>query len=331
MHTLLLSKPTHDEYRDRLLQAAAGELRFVVSQPGVDLPQQQLDQVDLALMSLDVIGKSGKTDLSPELQAFTAHLYASRQLKWLHVPTAGADRPVFLDMMKRGARLTSSSGANAEAVAHSALTGFMVLGRGALTWIGNQRERRWQPIRGPQSPQDLRGQTAIVAGQGPIGQAIARLLEAIGLTVLKLRNSPQPGDAQRGTYGYGDIAALAPKADWIILSCPLSDATRNLVDARVLAALPPGAKVINVGRGGTLDEAALADAVRSGHIGGAYLDVFVTEPLPGDSPLWDLPNVLLSPHCSGATPGHRLRAIEMFLDNLPRWREGKALVNEVYR
>jgi D-2-hydroxyacid dehydrogenase (NADP+) len=247
------------------------------------------------------------------------------------VPTAGADRPVFLDMMKRGARLTSSSGANAEAVAHSALTGFMVLGRGALTWIGNQREHRWQPIRGPQSPHDLRGQTAIVAGQGPIGQTIARLLEAIGLTVLKLRHLPQPRDAERGIHAYAELAALAPRADWIILACPLSDATRNLVDARVLAALPRGAKVINVGRGGTLDESALADAVRAGHVGGAYLDVFVTEPLPADSPLWDLPGVLLSPHCSGTTPGHRLRAIEMFLDNLPRWRRGQPLLNEVSR
>lgn len=330
MHTLLVSGPTYDEFREELQAAAGGPLRFAVSRPGEAIAPALLQEVDIACMSLDVIGNSTKTQLSPELQAFSDHLYAASALRWLHVPVAGADRPVFLDMMKRGVRLTTSSGANAEAVAHTALAGFMLLARGGLHWVHAQREHRWAPRRGPQAPRDLPGQTAIVIGQGPIGRSIAALLEGLGVKVLRLRHSPTAEDAARGdTFGYRDLPALAPRADWLVLACPLTDATRMLVDAQVLGAMPRGAFVVNVGRGGVLDEAALLDALGSGQLAGAYMDVFATEPLPPDSPFWDLPNVLVSPHCAGSTTGHRARAIRMFLDNLPRYRRGEPLVNEV--
>jgi len=122
---------------------------------------------------------------------------------------------------------------------------------------------------------------------------------------------------------------LAARADVIVNATPLTPETRGLVDAAAIAALPKGARVINVARGEIVDEPALIEALRSGHLAGAYLDVFETEPLPPESPLWELPNVLVTPHNSSAAAGNDARVLEIFLDNLARWHRGAPLVNEV--
>jgi phosphoglycerate dehydrogenase-like enzyme len=120
-----------------------------------------------------------------------------------------------------------------------------------------------------------------------------------------------------------------PRADWLVITCPLTAETRGLLDAAALALLPPMARLINVARGQILDEGALIGALQRGDLAGAYLDVFEQEPLPSDSPLWELPNVLISPHDSGASTGNALRATELFLANLERWLRGEDLCNEV--
>jgi len=125
------------------------------------------------------------------------------------------------------------------------------------------------------------------------------------------------------------LAALLPRADWLIIACPLTAETRGLVDAGLLARLPPGARIINMARGEIIDEAALVDALRDGRLGGACLDVFAKEPLPEASPLWDLPNVLVSPHNSAAAQGNNERVYRMFMANLECWLQGRALGNEV--
>ncbi|MGJ4748572.1 NAD(P)-dependent oxidoreductase, partial [Leptospira sp. SA-E8] len=218
--------------------------------------------------------------------------------------------------------------ANAQAVAHSALAGVMVLARGGLQWMPSQRAHRWEPLRGPDAPADLAGQTAIVIGHGPIGRDIARLLEALGLRVHKLRHTPQPGDAELGIHAYADLRGLAPAAHWLVIACPLTDATRRLVDAAVLRALPRGAFIVNVGRGGVLDEQALLAALADGQVAGAHLDVFEQEPLPQDSPFWDLTNVLVSPHNAGSSRQYGERCVRIFLDNLARWTRGEPLLQE---
>ncbi len=204
-----------------------------------------------------------------------------------------------------------------------------MLARGALIWIEAQRRHAWEPVRAPRTPRDLEGQTAIIVGFGPIGRKIAALLKLLGVRVIGLRRTPLPDDAASDIHAYTDLPALASQADWLILACPLSDATRNLIDAKTLASMPAGARVINVGRGGVLDEAALLAELRSGRFAGAYLDVFATEPLPADSEFWDMPNVLVSPHSAGGTAGHNSRAAEMFIDNFGRYLRGEALFNQV--
>jgi len=130
-------------------------------------------------------------------------------------------------------------------------------------------------------------------------------------------------------WAYGDLAQAVQQAQWLVLACPLTVITRDLVDARVLAALPPGAGLINVARGEVLDDSAFVAAIRSGHLGGAHLDVFRHEPLPIDSPLWGLPNVMITPHAAGHSTGNRARVAAIFLDNLKAWLRGEPLRNEV--
>lgn len=330
LNVLVSSLVRHDF--DEALRAAAGvDLHLSVSDPAQPLSPRQLAEVNVALLSLDVIDQSTKLVSTPSMQLFSDQLRAATGLAWLHVPTAGVDRPIFQEMLRRGVRVTKSSGANADAVAHTAIMGVMMLARGALKWLQAQREHRWTPLRGPHAPSDLAGQTAIVVGHGPVGQRVAQLLEALGLRVHRLRHSPQPGDAARGIQGYAHLRELAREAQWLLIACPLTEATRYLVDASVLNAMPRGSFVVNVGRGGVLDEQALLEALASGQIGGAHLDVFEQEPLAPDSPFWDLPNVSISPHNAGATRQYGDRCVHLFLDNLGRWVRGESLHQEVPR
>jgi phosphoglycerate dehydrogenase-like enzyme len=190
-----------------------------------------------------------------------------------------------------------------------------------------QSRRAWIPLRGERTPRDLAGQAALVVGLGPIGREVARLLTAIGVRVVGVRRSAQPVEHCDATISFAQIREALPRTDWVILACPLSDLTRGLIDAEALRLLPPGARLLNVSRGAVVDEAALVEALRSGHLGGAYLDVFTREPLGPDSPLWSLPNVIFSPHSSSYSLGYADRVGEIFLDNLTRWRDGLPLRN----
>ena len=329
MPILLVSPPVHEEFGDTLRAIGGEGLQLLVADAARPPTAQQLADVDIALVSLDVIGTSTKHDLTPYMQFYCDLLLAAPRLQWMHVPTAGVDRPIFQEMLRRGVRVTNSSGANADAVAHTAVMGVTMLARGALHWMRAQREHRWAPLRGADAPRDLPGQTAIVIGQGPIGRSIGRLLEGFGLKVLGLRRSPQAGDAAQGIHAYAQLPELARQAHWLVVACPLSEETRRLVDARVLQAMPRGGHVVNVGRGGVVDEAALLDALASGQVAGAHLDVFEQEPLPADSPFWDLPNVLVTPHNAGSSRQYGERCVHLFIDNLARWVRGEPLLQEV--
>ena len=125
-----------------------------------------------------------------------------------------------------------------------------------------------------------------------------------------------------------ELFALLARADWLVLACPLTDETRGVIDEAALATLPAGARVINVARGEVVDEAALIAALQAGHVGGAYLDVFAQEPLPAESPLWDLPNVIISPHNSAVAAGNERRATGFFLRNLQAWAKGEPMEND---
>jgi phosphoglycerate dehydrogenase-like enzyme len=169
-----------------------------------------------------------------------------------------------------------------------------------------------------------------VLGLGHIGKEIGRLARVLGLKVIGIRRSPrEPDDPVDELYTPENLHKVLPRADWLVVACPLTPETKGLVDCGVLAALPVGARLINIARGEIVDESALIQALTSQRLAGAYLDVFQKEPLPAESPLWDLPNVYVTPHNASAAAGNDDRVYSIFLENLSRWRRTQPLLNEV--
>ena len=252
-------------------------------------------------------------------------------IKWLHVFNVGVDHPIYTEMLARGVRLTTSAGTTAEPIAQTALTGMLMLARGFPHWLKAQTEHRWDPVRLQDSPRDLPGQTVLVYGMGQIGAEFARLARALGLRVIGVRRSPRKTDDPVDELHTPDqLDTLLARADWLMLACPLTVETRKLITAQRLALLPKGAHILNIARGEVIDEAALIAALQSGHLAGAYLDVFEQEPLPVTSPLWDLPNVLVTPHNSTSSIGNEKRVFDCFVRILEQWQNNAPLNSEVF-
>ena len=200
----------------------------------------------------------------------------------------------------------------------------LALCRGARAFAIAQSARVW----GEQDVVDVEGRTIGIVGLGSIGAEVARLAPHFGMRAIGIRRTPR-GDEPCETWSTDRLHELLPIVNTLVLTAPRTPETVGMIGAKELALLPAGAHVVNVGRGQVIDESALVDALTSGHIGGAALDVFVVEPLPAESPLWDLPNVIITPHSSGNTPLATARAAEIFAENLGRFARGEALRNEV--
>ncbi|AKQ55433.1 D-2-hydroxyacid dehydrogenase [Bordetella hinzii] len=329
MPTLLLSEAIASRYRRDIATLTGAAWRIAVAAP--DLSDAQLEDVRIAFLSSDVLGGSTRDVHEPSMQIFCDLLLRAPGLAWLQVPSAGVDRPVYQALAGRGVAITTAAGAASETVALSALTGLLALSRRLPLWVEAKRTRTWLNLRsGPGEPRELRGEKVLIVGCGRIGSHLARLCQALGMRTHGLRRSPAaaaaPFDAMGTLDELGDAVATA---DWVVAACPLTPQTRGLFSDAVLRRFAPHASFINIARGGVVDEAALIDALRSGRMEAAYLDVFEVEPLPAASPLWELPNVLLSPHSAGDTRGRHARIAEIFLANLKRWLHGQALDNLV--
>ena len=310
---LLVSDQVEDHYRAALDAAAPGVARVVLRPEACE---GDPSRVEIAYFS---------GDLFPErVREFVLALRDAKQLRWLHTFSAGVDNPWFQALRARGVRLTTSSGANAVPIAQTVLLYLLALSRDLASWQDAQQRRAWER----HAVVDLQGLTLGVVGLGPIGLEVARLGAALRMRVVGVRRSPR-GDEPCETWPIARLDALLPSADALVLALPLSDDTHHLLDARRIALLKRGAWIVNVGRGALVEEAALVAALQSGQLGGAGLDVFEVEPLPPASPLWTMPNVIVTPHNSGDSPGNQVRAAEIFLDNLARFGRGEALRNEV--
>ena len=326
MTTLLVSHQLQARFGAQIAETAkyaglGAELIALPPDPAARLADAECARVEAAFFSGDVFPDFSR-------QFYSAARKAPR-LKWLHVFNVGVDHPIYTEMLARGVRLTTSAGSTAAPIAQTAIMGLLALARGFPRWLHAQRRREWDPER-KQPPRDLRGQTILVLGLGKIGSEIARLARVLGLQVIGVRRGPRRADDPVDElHPPAALRGLLPRCDWLVIACPLTPETRGLVDAGLIAALPRGARIINVARGEIVAEQALIAALRSGHLAGAYLDVFETEPLPPDSPLWDMPNVLVTPHNSAAAAGNDERVLAIFLDNLGRWYRGEPLVNEV--
>lgn len=328
MTGILLSKGFVAQFGDQLQAAAkaAGVTAEIIHLPddaAQRLPADQIARIEVAYLTRDI-------RFSDHYQTFGDTVKVAPNLKWVHFTSTGIDQHPFLPALhERKVRLTTSAGTNGEPVGQTAFCGLLMLARGFPRWIAAQRERRWDPARGKDTPRDLQGQTVIVVGLGTIGATVARLCQTLGMKVIGLRRSPKrDGDPVDEMHTLDRLPALLPAADWLVLACPYTKETHQLVNARTLALMQKHACLINVARGAVADEKALIAALQSKQIAGAYLDVFEKEPLPADSPLWDIPNVIVSPHNASASDGNDLRAARVFTENLKLYAAAQAMVNE---
>ncbi len=291
-------------------------------------PEERLDasvlpNIDIAFFSGDIVANGlGRS--------FFSSIQGAPNVQWMHVFNAGVDNPVFSRIKSKGVRISTSSGSTGVPIAQSAITGLLMLSRRFTLYVGAQTRKEWITPGADVLPDDLSIQTLTVVGLGAIGSEIARLGQALGMHVIGVRRSPRkPTDPVDEMITPDELASVLPRTNWLALATPLTEKTRRMIDAEAIAMLPRGACILNVGRGEVVDEQAMIAALGTGQLGGAYLDVFEVEPLPAESPLWEIPNVIISPHSSAISTGNEARAAGYFIRNLQAWGKNEPLVNEV--
>ncbi len=248
------------------------------------------------------------------------------RLRWLQATSAGIGQLVKrLDYGRRMPQttFTTASGVHAVPLAEFCLMAMLNHYRGLEQMQADQRARRWKRY----ATTDLTGKTVAIVGLGNIGREIARLSNAFGMRVIGCRVEVGPIEHVERLYPPNDLHLVLAEADTVIMVAPHTTATEKMLGAAQFAAMKDGAFFINIGRGATVDEAALIEALRSGKPAGAALDVFAEEPLPVDSPLWEMPHVLVSPHSASTSARENERLTDLFCDNLRRFLDGEPLRN----
>jgi phosphoglycerate dehydrogenase-like enzyme len=260
-------------------------------------------------------------------------LDAGQRLRFIQSVSAGVERFPRAALEARGIRLASASGVNARAVAEHAIALILAVTRRLPEARDNQAKHFWRGMIGDLAAREdeLGGKTLVIVGLGQIGRRLAQLAKAFDLRVLGVRRNPGAGGADADeVHGLAALPRLLPEADFVALACPLTSETENLVDAAALARMKPSAVLVNVARGRVVDETALVAALREGRIAAAALDVTVEEPLSAASPLWDLPNVFITPHTAGETRRYEDNVLDILMENLDRqWRGEATLRNQV--
>jgi phosphoglycerate dehydrogenase-like enzyme len=270
--------------------------------------------------SLDVV-----TDARFPLRALAS---AAPHLRWIHITGAGIEPLLPLDWLPASVTLTNNSGVHVPKVAEFATMALLMLNAGIPRMVANQARCEWSQIFTP----SIAGKTVLIVGLGDMGGTAAREAKRLGLRVIGISRSAQPHRHADMVLAPHRLAQAVRRADFILIAAPLTPATHHLIGREVLAAAKPGAGLINVGRAGVVDYDALREALASGAIGGAILDVFDPEPLPASSPLWRTPNLILMPHCSSDDLDRYLpRTLDLVFQNVRRLIGGRPLRNVVDR
>jgi phosphoglycerate dehydrogenase-like enzyme len=252
--------------------------------------------------------------------------HAADRAQWVHIAAAGVDPLLFPALRSSDVTVTNSRGIFEGPIAEYVLGLVIAMAKDFATTMDDQRHHRWQH----RETERIAGRQALVVGTGPIGRATARLLRAAGLRVEGIGRREILDDPDFGTvFPMSRLTERLTGADFVIALAPLTDATRGMFNRETFAAMRPTARLINVGRGPLVVTDDLVKAIEDGTIAGAALDVFETEPLRENSPLWSLPNVLLSPHMSGDTVGWKADLADLFVTNFRRWLGGEPLLNVV--
>ena len=320
----------------------------------VDMPDALLDRLRAVSphIEIDLLPTGDASDFSEEQLGEMEVLYTRQalpepeqvpNLRWIQFHGSGIDAFVDQSLLRSEMIVTTLSGAAVPQMAEFALTMMMSLGHHMPNMMEDQREKVWADNRFTRfRPQELRGSTVGIVGYGNIGREIARICQALGAQVLATKRDLKTLDA--GGYvleGLGDseadiperlyppqaLPSMASECDFLVLTVPLTPETRGLVNAKVFESMKDTAYLIDVSRGGVVDQGALVEALREETIAGAALDVYPVEPLPESSPLWELPNVILSPHVAGTSGQYLERAADLFAENLRRYVANEPLLN----
>jgi phosphoglycerate dehydrogenase-like enzyme len=260
-------------------------------------------------------------------------LDAAPKLKFIQSIGAGTDQFDRELLRRRGVLLASAQGVNERAVSQHAMALILALARRLPEARDNQAKHSWRGMIADlsQREDELTGKTLLIIGLGRIGGRLAGLAKAFGMTVIGVRRDPSAGmNGADAVHGMDRLAQLLPQADIVALTCPLTDQTRNIIDAAALALMKPSAVLVNVSRGRCVDEAALIGAMQRGAIHAAALDVTVEEPLDPESPLWAMANVFITPHTAGETRRYEENVVDILCENLDRLARGEsALRNQI--
>jgi phosphoglycerate dehydrogenase-like enzyme len=248
------------------------------------------------------------------------------RLRWVQATSSGIGQfPAVAALAGTDITFTTAAGVHAVPLAEFALAGLLYFIKDFPALVQQRTARHWERY----ATRQLAGRQVMVVGLGQVGRQVAALLTAAGVTIWAVAREPAAAAAPAGVrvIGLDAMNDALPEMDALVLCCPLTSETRGLLDARRLRLLPRGAIVVNIARGPLIDEDAMVGALADGHLGGACLDVFVAEPLPGDSPLWGMSNVIVSPHSASTVENENALITELFCDNLRRWLGGQPLRN----
>lgn len=290
--------------------------------PGLEIVQRNsYDGIETELQDAEVI-----FTISLRAKQFAA----AKKLRWIHAPTAAVHQFMFPGLIESQVLLTNSTEVHGPVVAEHVIALILALAKKIPQAVLLQRQRVWgqeSMWNEGQHLLEIAGATLGLIGVGSIGRRVARMASALGMRVIAVREHVER-EAPQGVaavYATGELDKLLGQSDFVVMAAPLLAETQGLMNRERLTQMKPGSFLINVGRGPQVDEAALAQALRSRHIAGAALDVFEPEPLPSNSPLWDLENLLITPHTGGLTDKLWYRHYELFSDNLRRYLDHQPL------
>ncbi len=315
MRTILLDfrSGTLSEPQIAQVRAAAPDMQLLVT--------RDRDEIERALDDIEIAAGWFPRDL----------LLRARNLRWFQQWGAGANWLLrYPEAAELDFVLTNASGVHPIPISEHILAFLLAFARGFHRAMRAQGRNEWIPPGQQEGLFELAGKTMVLVGVGAIGARTAQVATALGMRVLGVRRDPTVGvEDVEMMVGPDRLLDLLPEADFLVLTVPLTHETQGMIGERELRAMKPTAYVVNIGRGGTIQESALIRALQEGWIAGAGLDVFETEPLPEDSPLWGMDNVIITSHYAGVTPRYHERAMAIFLDNLQRYQAGEPLRNVV--
>ncbi|WP_211315751.1 D-2-hydroxyacid dehydrogenase [Isoalcanivorax indicus] len=272
----------------------------------------------MACASFDVV-------IAPTLPELPDILARVSGVKWIHFLSAGVEKIWDMPFDKEGVLLTKSSGVHGAPMSEFAIGAMLFFAKQFNRFVAQSREHRWERTW----LQELTGQRLVVLGLGHIGQALAQRARAFGMTVTGTLRHPRPMEGVVDVRPQSQAGELLAEADYVAVCLPLTDETRGFVNQGLLAQLKPGAVLVDISRGGVVRGDAVLNALDSGQLRGAALDVFEQQPLPAHSPLWNRQDLLLTPHVSGTTPYYLERALDIFARNAEAYQAGESLVTPV--